>query len=227
MKRKFFALLVSFSLSLLAAPACFALPVFVEKTLAFFYTVPGKPYYWTKSNVALPLKKNSKSVVCVNRNFDDTQEFGNALCSALDEYSFDCMIKLAEFVPKEAVVGYDYVWTFQVNSWKDKNLDSVPEKVNALVLLYDKDFNLLLKSNVKIRKSKDPQAPACLEVLVKEYLNSVFNEVVEVKPTDSEKKAAKSEKDGKKAKKDKKKKNKSEPAAQENSEQENNEKQAE
>ena len=208
MKTKVFAFITFLALYILAAPSCHAVPAFLEKTLAFFYTVPGKPYYWTKSEIDLPLKKNSKSVVCVNRNFVDTQTFGNAFCAALDEYSFDCMVKLAEFIPKEAVVGYDYVWTFQVKGWKDKNLDGVPEKVRALVLLYDRDFKPLLKSSVKIRKSKDPQAPACLETLVKEYLNSVFNEVVEAKPSESEKSAAKSEKADKKAKKDKKKKDK-------------------
>jgi len=201
MKTKVFAFLTVFSLSILTAPACFAIPAILEKTLTVFYTVPGKAYYWTKADVDLPLKKNSKSVVCVNRNFDDTQKFGNVLCEALDEYSFDCMVKLAEFVPKEAVVGYDYVWTFQVDSWKDKNLDGVPEKVGASVLVYDKDFKLLLKTSMKIRKSKDPQAPACLEVLIKEYLNSVFNEVVETKQSEFEKSAAKADKKAKKNKK--------------------------
>ncbi len=204
MKTRTFAFLTIFFLSVFAAPASFALPDFVSKTAAVFYTKAGKPYYWTKADVQLPLKKNSKSVVCVNRNFDDTQAFGNVLCAALDEYSFDCMVKLAEFVPKEAVVGYDYVWTFQVTSWKDKNLDGIPEKVGALILLYDKDFKQLLKSNVKIRKSNDPQAPACLEVLLKEYLNSVYNQVEQAKPTEAQKSAAKADKKEKKAKKSKK-----------------------
>ena len=228
MKTKVFAFLSIFSLSILAAPSCFAAPAFLEKTLAFFYTVPGKAYYWTKSDVDLPLKKNSKSVVCVNRNFVDTQAFGDVFCQALDEYSFDCMIKLAEFIPKESVVGYDYVWTFQVNSWKDKNMDGVPEKVGAVIFAYDRDFKLLFKSTVKIRKAKDPQAPSCMETLAKEYLNSIFNEVVEVKQSEFAKSAGKSDKAEKKAKKDKKKK--SEPAAeaaQEAQENSGNEKQAE
>ncbi len=211
MKRKFFALLVSLSLSLLTAPACFALPEFFAKTLSVFYISPGTPVIFTKvsDGVSLPLKKNSKSVVCVNRNFDDTQDFGNAFCAALDEYSFDCMVKLAEFVPKEEVVGYDYVWTFQVKGWKDKNLDNNPESVNALVLLYDRDFKLLLKSNLKIRKNKkDPSAPNCLDLLVSEYTKSVFNEIVEAKPDDSGKNAAKAEKAEKKAKEKENKKNK-------------------
>lgn len=190
MKTKIFAFFAVLWLSVLAAPSCFALPDFVSQTLAFFYTKPGKPYVFNKTKIALPLKKSSKSVVCVNRNYYDTQKFGNALCSALDEYSFDCMVKLAEFIPKETVVGYDYVWTFQVTSWKDKNVDDVPEKVKALVLLYDRDYNLLLKSNVQIRKSKDPQAPNCLEFLTQEYVNSLFNEVVEA-PKSAEKTAVK------------------------------------
>ena len=154
MKTKVFALSAIFSLSILAAPSCFALPEVIGKTLAFFYTTPGKPYIWTKSEINLPLQKNSKSAVCVNRNFVDTQAFGEAFCAALDEYSFDCMIKLAEFIPKETVVGYDYVWTFQVNSWKDKNLDGVPEKVGASILLYDRDFKKLLKAACEIASTR-------------------------------------------------------------------------
>ncbi len=166
MSGKFFALF--FSLCLLAVPPCFS--------------EAGKPLITTKTLIPLPLKKSTKSVVCVNRNFNDTQKFGNVFCAALDEYSFDCIVKLAEFVPKEAVVGYDYVWTFQVKKWTDKNLDDIPESVSAVVFLYDKDFNLLLKSSLKASKNKkDPQAANCLELLVKEYIDSLFNDIVEVK----------------------------------------------
>ena len=146
----------------------------------------------------------------MNRNFVDTQIFGNVLCAALDDYSFDCMVKLAEFIPKEAVVGYDYVWTFQVKSWKDKNLDDIPEKVSALVLVYDRDYNLLVKSNIKIRKSKDLQAPNCLDFLLQEYVKSLFTETSEIQKASSAKKEAKpkkekpvKEKKEKKAKKEK------------------------
>ena len=170
-------------ISLFAAPAAFSAPYF----LSIFYTKPGKPYYNTKAYIELPLKKSTKSIVCVNRNFNDTQKFGNALCEALEQYSFDCVVKLAEFVKKEEVVGYDYVWSFQVNKWKDKNRDGAPDKVNASILVYDRDFNKLLKSSVKIRKSKDLQAPSCLETLVKEYVNSIYNEVVEDKKADKPK----------------------------------------
>ena len=186
MRTKFFAAFAFLALGLFASPAVFA--------------APGTPVISTKTNISLPLKKNSKSAVCVNRNFNDTQKFGDALCAALDDYSFDCMIKLAEFVPKSAVVGYDYVWSFQVIQWTDKNLDDVPEKVKALVLLYDRDFNLLLKSSLKISKSKDPSAPNCLDFLVGEYVKGLFNDIVEVvqdvpakeKPT-KQKKAKKNE----------------------------------
>lgn len=223
MKTKVFALLAIFSLSVFAAPSCFALPEIAAKALAFFYTKPGQPYIFTKAETALPLKKDSKSVICSNRNFYDTQKFGNALCAALDGYSFDCMVKLAEFVPKEEVVGYDYVWTFQVTSWKDKNLDDVPEKVKANVLLYDRDYKLLLKSSVQIRKSKDPQAPNCLEFLTQEYVKSLFTEVVEDLRNDSDKKAKAAEKRAKKERD--KKKNPAE--AEEEQKSPENEKQAE
>ena len=209
--KKTFALLACLTLSLFAAPASFSLPTFFEQALSVFYIPPGTPVIFTKASdgVSLPLKTNSKSVVCVNRNFDDTQDFGNAFCAALDEYSFDCMVKLAEFIPKETVVGYDYVWTFQVKKWTDKNLDNVPDSVSALVLLYDKDFKLLLKSNLKIRKNKkDPSAPNCLESLVSDYDKSVFTNVVEAEPSSSD--TAKADK---KAKKDKKKKDKNAPEA--------------
>lgn len=204
--KKTFVLLVCLALSFFAAPASFALPTFLAQTLSVFYISPGTPVIFTKTSegFSLPLKKNSKSIVCVNRNFDDTQDFGNAFCAALDEYSFDCMVKLAEFIPKEAVVGYDYVWTFQVKKWTDKNLDNIPESVSALVLLYDRDFNPLLKSSLKIRKNKkDPSAPNCLDLLVSEYAKSVFTDIVEVKPSSSD--AAKAEK---KAKSKENKKNK-------------------
>ena len=168
MMKKAFASFVAFIFCLLAAPA------------GFSETKPTS--ISTKPFISLPLRKSTKSVVCVNRNFNDTQKFGNAFCAGLDEYSFDCKIKLAEFVPKEDVVGYDYVWTFQVTNWKDKNLDDVPEKVKAVIYLYDKDFNLLAKSSVKASQPKDPQAPNCLELLVKEYLDSMFNDIVEVDP---------------------------------------------
>lgn len=172
MSRKFFARILFFFLCLAAVPPCFS--------------EAGKPLITTKTLIPLPLKKSTKSVVCVNRNFNDTQKFGNAFCAALDEYSFDCVVKLAEFVPKEAVVGYDYVWTFQVKKWTDKNLDGIPENVSAVVYLYDKDFNLLLKSSLKASNNKkDPQAPNCLELLVKEYINSLFNDIVEVKQSES------------------------------------------
>jgi len=95
---------------------------------------------------------------------------------------------LGEFVPKEAVVDFDYVWTFQVKSWTDKDHDDVPEKFSALVLLYDKNFNLLLKSNIKIKKSKDPTAGNCLELLIDEWLKSIYTDIVEVS-TDNEKQA--------------------------------------
>ncbi|MBQ9626479.1 MAG: hypothetical protein IJR40_04805 [Treponema sp.] len=204
--KKTFVLLVCLALSFFAAPASFALPTFLAQTLSVFYISPGTPVIFTKTSegFSLPLKKNSKSIVCVNRNFDDTQDFGNAFCAALDEYSFDCMVKLAEFIPKEAVVGYDYVWTFQVKKWTDKNLDNIPESVSALVLLYDRDFKLLLKSSLKIRKNKkNPSAPNCLDLLVSEYAKSVFTDIVEVKPSSSD--AAKAEK---KAKSKENKKNK-------------------
>jgi hypothetical protein len=88
---------------------------------------------------------------------------------------------LAEFVPKEKVAYYDYVWTFQVKKWKDKNLDDIPESVSVLVLLYDKDFNLLLKSNLKASKNKkNPSAPNCLEALLTQYTDSLFNDIVQV-----------------------------------------------
>lgn len=210
MKIKAFAFATIFTLSIFAAPSCFAVPDFVNRTLSFFYTKPGTPYCFTKSFTDLPFKNNSKSVVCVNRNFVDTQIFGNVLCAALDDYSFDCMVKLAEFIPKEAVVGYDYVWTFQVKSWKDKNLDDIPEKVSALVLVYDRDYNLLVKSNIKIRKSKDLQAPNCLDFLLQEYVKSLFTETSEIQKASSAKKEAKpkkekpvKEKKEKKAKKEK------------------------
>ena len=170
MKKSVIAFATIFSLFLLAAPVCFS--------------EAGTPSITTKTLISLPLKKSTKSVVCVNRNYNDTQKFGNAFCAALDEYSFDCIVKLAEFVPKEAVVGYDYVWTFQVKSWKDKNLDDIPEHVSAVIFLYDRDFNLLLKSNVSVSKSKDPQAPNCLETLVTEYLRGLFNDVIEVKQSE-------------------------------------------
>ena len=105
MKIKAFAFATIFTLSIFASPSCFAVPDFVNRTLSFFYTKPGTPYCFTKSFTDLPFKNNSKSVVCVNRNFVDTQNLGNVLCAALDDYSFDCMGKLAEFIPKEVVVG--------------------------------------------------------------------------------------------------------------------------
>lgn len=200
-KRKFFAFFACFSLCLLAAPLCFS--------------EAGTPSIVTKTFISLPLKKSTKSVVCVNRNFNDTQKFGTAFCAALDEYSFDCIVKLAEFVPKEAVVGYDYVWTFQVTGWKDKNLDDIPEYVRAVVYLYDRDFNLLLKSTVKISKSKDPQAPNCLELLVSEYLRSLFNDVIEVNQTESAEDKAKVREEKARSKKEKKDKQNSEKKADE------------
>ena len=202
-KRKVFAFFATISLCLLAAPLCFS--------------EAGTPSIVTKTFISLPLKKSTKSVVCVNRNYNDTQKFGNAFCAALDEYSFDCIVKLAEFVPKEAVVGYDYVWTFQVKSWKDKNLDDIPEHVSAVIFLYDKDFNLLLKSNAKISKSKDPQAPNCLEFLVSEYLKSLFNDVIEVNQSEPAEDKAKAREE--KAKSKKEKKNKKNPEKQADEEQ--------
>ena len=193
MMKKAFASFVAFFFCLLAAPLCFS--------------EAGTPSIVTKTFISLPLKKATKSVVCVNRNFNDTQKFGNAFCAALDDYSFDCIVKLAEFVPKEAVVGYDYVWTFQVKSWKDKNLDDIPEYVRAVIYLYDRDFNLLVKSTVKISKSKDPQAPNCLELLVTEYLRSLFNDVIEVNQTETAEDKAKAREEKAKIKKEKKAKN--------------------
>lgn len=206
MKTRTLAFLTVFSISIFAAPACFAGSAFA------LFTKPGKPYYSTKSKTTLPFNKNSKSVVCVNRNYDDTQEFGNALCKALDEYSFDCMVKLAEFIKKEEVVGYDYVWTFQVKKWKDKNHDSVPEKLKASILVYDKDFNKILKSSVKIRKSRDLQAPSCLEVLAKEYVESIFTNVPKEKKTAAPKEKKAVEKKAKPAKEKKAKAKKEKPA---------------
>ncbi|MBQ3836553.1 MAG: hypothetical protein II814_05415 [Treponema sp.] len=206
--KKTFVLLACLALSFFAAPASFALPTFLAQTLSVFYISPGTPVIFTKTSegFSLPLKKNSKSIVCVNRNFDDTQDFGNAFCAALDEYSFDCMVKLAEFIPKEAVVGYDYVWTFQVKKWTDKNLDNIPESVSALVLLYDRDFKLLLKSSLKIRKNKkNPSAPNCLDLLVSEYAKSVFTDIVEVKPSSSDATKAEKKAKSKENKKNKKK----------------------
>ncbi|MBR5964710.1 MAG: hypothetical protein IK015_01135 [Treponema sp.] len=197
MMKKAFASITAFFICLLAAPG------------AFSETKPTS--FSTKPFISLPLRKSTKSVVCVNRNFNDTQKFGNAFCAGLDEYSFDCKVKLAEFVPKEEVVGYDYVWTFQVTCWKDKNLDDVPEKVKAVIYLYDKDFNLLAKSSVRATQSKDPQDPNCLELLIKEYLDSMFNDIVEVAPDVPEEKA--------KPKKEKK--------AKKSAESQNNEEQAE
>lgn len=164
--KNFFALTAAIFICLLAAPAGFS--------------DAGKPSINTKPFISLPLTKSTKSIVCVNRNFTDTQKFGDALYNALGEYSSKRDIKLAEFVPKEAVAAYDYVWTFQVTSWKDKNHDDVPEKVKALVLVYDKDFKLLIKSTVKASQSKDPEAPNCLDFLLKEYLDSLYNDIVEV-----------------------------------------------
>ena len=171
MMKKFFASSVVFFVCLLAAPACFSdaapTPVSISSKQS--------------EGFVLPLRKNTKSIVCVNRNFYDTQKFGNAFCSFLDEYSSDCRVLLAEFVPKEKVAYYDYVWTFQVKKWKDKNLDDIPESVSVLVLLYDKDFNLLLKSNLKSSKNKkDPNAPNCLEALLAQYTDSLFNDIVQV-----------------------------------------------
>lgn len=171
MMKKFFASSVVFFVCLLAAPACFS------DTAPTPVSISSKQ----SEGFALPLRKNTKSIVCVNRNFYDTQKFGNAFCSFLDEYSSDCRVLLAEFVPKEKVAYYDYVWTFQVKKWKDKNLDDIPESVSVLVLLYDKDFNLLLKSNLKSSKNKkDPNAPNCLEALLAQYTDSLFNDIVQV-----------------------------------------------
>lgn len=224
MKRKFCALFVSILLCLLAAPSAFAVPAFVSDFIAVFYTSPGEPYYKTKAVIPLPLEKSKKAIVCVNHNFYDTIKFGAAFEKALKDYSSEVTVRNGEFVPKEDVADYDYVWTFQVNYWKDKNSDDVPEKVKALVLLYDKNFNRLLKSSVKIRKSKEPDAPNCLEALLKEYLNTVFNKVVEVNDDSANNKKAKN----KSKKKDKNNKEaettEESPAATENIE---NEKQAE
>mgnify|MGYP007069863388 CR=1 FL=1 len=189
MKSKAFAIAAMIFTSVFAAPC---------------YAASGKPVISTKSNIELPLVKGKKSVVCVNRNFYDTQKFGNALCAALDGYSFDCIVKLAEFIPKEKVVGYDYVWTFQIKSWKDKNLDDIPEKISALVLIYDRDFNLLLKSNLKAKKSSDPQAPDCLDRLVNEYVKSLFEKVVEANESAAGAKGAEVSASDSKAKKSKK-----------------------
>lgn len=208
MMKKFFASSVVFFVCLLAAPVCFSEPASdtapaSKPTPVYISTKPSEGFI-------LPLSKNTKSIVCVNRNFNDTQKFGNAFCVFLDNYSSDCRVLLAEFVPKEKVSYYDYVWTFQVKKWKDKNLDDIPESVSALVLLYDKDFNLLLKSNLKASQNKkDPSAPNCLESLLKEYIDSLFNNVVQVegdvpaveKPVKEKKAKAKKEKPAKDSKK--------------------------
>lgn len=179
MMKKFFASSVVFFVCLLAAPVCFSEPA--TDTAPASKPTPVSISTKASEGFSLPLRKNTKSIVCVNRNFYDTQKFGNAFCAFLDEYSNDCRVLLAEFVPKEKVAYYDYVWTFQVKKWKDKNLDDIPESVSVLVLLYDKDFNLLLKSNLKASKNKkNPNAPNCLEALLKQYTDSLFNDIVQV-----------------------------------------------
>ena len=125
MMKKFFASSVVFFVCLLAAPVCFSEPA--TDTAPASKPTPVSISTKASEGFSLPLRKNTKSIVCVNRNFYDTQKFGNAFCAFLDEYSNDCRVLLAEFVPKEKVAYYDYVWTFQVKKWKDKNLDDIPE----------------------------------------------------------------------------------------------------
>ena len=137
MNKKFFASSVVFLVCLLAAPVCFSEPA--SDTAPASKPTPVSIFTKPSEGFILPLSKNSKSIVCVNRNFNDTQKFGNAFCVFLDDYSSDCRVLLAEFVPKEKVSYYDYVWTFQVKKWKDKN-----EML--------KGFRSIVPSNVTISK---------------------------------------------------------------------------
>lgn len=167
MRTRIFAFAAIFCISILTAPAVFA------KSGQF--VVQNK----VSAGTSLPLQRGRAVAVGVNRNYNDTMDFGDELYGQVPRFASSSKLLQQEFIKREEVSDCDYVLTFEVKKWKEKNHDYLPENVKVVIYIYDSSFNLLVTSKVSFKKQRKMEYSNYLEPLIEKYLLSVFENQTE------------------------------------------------
>ena len=165
MKIKMPAVFAVFFLCIMAAPAAFA--------------KSGQPAVRTKAGITLPLQKGRAAAIGVNRNYSDAVSFGNELYRQMQAYAPSAKLIQQEFIKRDEVSDCQYVWTFEIKKWNDKDSDGLPESIKAAVYVYDSSFNLLASSKISFNKKRKMESSNYLEPLIETYLRSIFEEQTE------------------------------------------------